>query len=298
MRVTVAAIVAAALLLPTPPAGARTLTDRHCDNAGCEAVAGVERTATGPGGRSRRKPSTRTCQYVPMDLPPTASVVRPDGTTVTGDESGRWVEQVCSDRSELNDVAAQYPGTDPINDVRRLQQSLNLIDRRALFVRPANITALVDEARSRLSFPTLHPRHAPAQPWTFVNYPTDLWLDGGPFPDQSATAEVPGVRVTVHVEAQSIRWDTGDGASFDCDPGAGPPTAGPSSRPGCRHTWTWPSVGQPNHAYPVTATVLWHATWTVDGAPGGGDLGVIPQRSDVMPVSVAEIQILNTEPPR
>ena len=274
------------------------MVDRHCDNAGCEAVAGVDSARSGAATHKRRKPSTRTCQYLPMELDPTASIVRPDGTTITGDGNGRWVEQVCSDRSELADVEAQYPGSDPIDVTRRLQQSLDLIDRRALFVRPGNLTSLVDEARSRLSFPTLHPRYAPAQPWTFVNHPTDLWLDGGPFPQQSATAEVPGVKVTVTVEPQSIRWDTGDGAVMDCGPAAGPPTASSGTPPLCRHTWTWPSAGEPNHAYPVTATVLWHATWTVDGAPGGGDLGVIPQRSDPMPVGVAEIQILNTQSSR
>lgn len=297
MRVTLAALLAAALFVPASPAGARTLTDRHCDNAGCEAVAGIDTSSPLPTAQRRRKPSTRTCRYLPMNLPPTASFVRPDGTTITGDGNGRWVEQVCSDLAEIADLADEYPGSDPIDSTRRLQQSLNLIDRRALFVRPANLTSLVDEARSHLSFPTLQPRHAPAQPWTFVNHPTDLWLEGGPFTAQSATAEVPGVRVTVHVEPQAIRWETGDGAVIDCDPQTGPPTD-ETTRPTCKHTWTWPSVNHPNHAYPVTATVLWHATWTVDGTPGGGDLGVIPQRSDVMPVSVAEIQILNTPPSR
>ena len=89
MRVTLATVLAAALLLPVPRAGARTLTDRHCDNAGCEAVAGVDNTGTGLSGHGRRKPSTRTCQYLPMDLPPTASVVRPDGTTVCN--GGGWM---------------------------------------------------------------------------------------------------------------------------------------------------------------------------------------------------------------
>ena len=36
----------------------------------------------------------------------------------------------------------------------------------------------LEEARSRLVFPPLTPRFAPAAPWTFVNYPTALWLDG------------------------------------------------------------------------------------------------------------------------
>ena len=76
----------------------------------------------------------------------------------------------------------------------------------------------------------------------------------------------------------------GDGTRVTCRSGG--------DAQSCSHTYRWPSAGQPDTAYRVTATVTWHATWTVTGAAGGGDLGTL-SRSVTVPVRVGELQALN-----
>ena len=57
---------------------------------------------------------------------------------------------------------------------------------------------------------------------------------------------------------------------------------------------TQSSAAQPDLQYHAAVTVLWHATWTVSGAAGGGDLGTI-ERTTNFAVRVGEVQALNTD---
>ncbi|MGH9283320.1 MAG: hypothetical protein ACRD0S_10350, partial [Acidimicrobiales bacterium] len=60
----------------------------------------------------------------------------------------------------------------------------------------------------------------------------------------------------------------------------------------CSHTYT--RTGD----FLVTARTDWHVTWSVDGAPGGGDLGIVSRSTPPAPVRVGEVQALNVHPRR
>jgi hypothetical protein len=294
LTVTVALVVVVGLVEP-PVALARSRVRAACDDVGCEAGAATE---TGGGGHSRAHGSHPvTCSYYHLDVPDGTVVTRPDGSPIPADGPGRWFEKVCVDARETAAIQAAFPDrTDPITDTLAVQSIVRSPDRTPVFIRTADTPALIDEARSRLTFPDPQPRFSPSSPWTFVNHPTALWLDGGIQPT-SAAAEVPGLRVTVTAEPSRIDWDTADGAVVSCPaPGRPPDRHVPGDRGDCVHVWTWPSVEGPDGAYAVTATVYWHVTWTSDGAPGGGDLGTIPRRTRTVMVPVAEIQAVNVPP--
>jgi hypothetical protein len=238
-----------------------------------------------------------TCSYYRLDVPDGTLLTRPDGSPIPANGPGRWFEKVCVDARETAAIEAAFPDrTDPIADTRALQSIVRSPDRTPVFIPTADTPALIDEARSRLTFPDPQPRFSPSSPWTFVNHPTALWLDGD-LRASSATAEVPRLRVTVTAEPSLIEWNTADGAVVSCPaPGRPPNPAVAGDRGDCVHTWTWPSTGRPDGAYAVSATVYWHVTWTSEGAPGGGDLGTVPRRTRTVPIPVAEIQAVNVPP--
>ncbi|MEW6472909.1 MAG: hypothetical protein AB1679_11610 [Actinomycetota bacterium] len=292
--VTITLGVVIGLLMP-PPAIARNRVRAVCDDEGCEAGAATERAGARRGRARSWNPVS--CRYYRLDVPDGTVLTRPDGSPIAADGPGRWFEKVCVDARETAAIEAAFPDrADPINDTLALQSIVRAPDRTPVFIRTADTPALIEEARSRLTFPDPQPRFAPSSPWTFVNHPTALWLDGGLNPT-SATAEVPGLRVTVTAEPTRIDWDTADGTVVSCPaPGRPPDPKAPGDRGDCVHVWTWPRAGTPDGAYPVTATVYWHVTWTSEGAPGGGDLGTIPRRTSAVMVPVAEIQAVNIPP--
>jgi|GEM_PF-952998 len=293
-----AAVTTVAFILPAGRALAGGMAHSSCQGDGCEADATSTRGGATAGGPHRRggTPSPISCRYQPLDVPAGAMMFRPDGSAITADGSGRWMERVCVDARDAANITARFPDhADPITSTMAMQEILRAVNRQAVYIAPKAVPDLVEEARSKLVFPTLQPRFAPSAPWTYVYVPTTLWLDGEPLTPQSATADTPGVRVTVTAEPQEVRWDTGDGDTVSCPtPGHRPDPATPS---GCSHVWSWPSTdGTAAGAYDVTATVFWHVTWTAEGAPGGGDLGLVPQQSPVLRIPVAEIQVVNTPP--
>ena len=302
-RPALTATALAALLLVgswAPPAHAGRLADTRCNGEGCEATAGRNDDSPRRGRRRSATSNPVTCRYRDLQLDPNFVLHRPDGSVVEVDGTGQWYERQCVDARELAKISETYGGTgDPSMDTIGLMQQLQAIDRRPVYLRTRPVPALVEEARSRLVFPALRPKFSPADPWTYVNFPTALWVAGDVTSSRAATAEVPGVRVTVTATPEEVRWDTGDGATEVCaGPGRAPDPSVPGDHGDCSHVWSWPSVGQPDRAYRVTATVFWRITWTAEGAPGGGDLGLIPQRSEPLRIPVAEIQILNTPPGR
>jgi hypothetical protein len=296
-------LLCGSLLLPAEPATAGGLAHSECDGEGCEATAKHTREPARPGRKRKvgRTPSPVACRYRDLDVPADAPVFRPDGSKIEVDGTGRWIERTCVDARDLAEIKDDYGNpSDPVSAQLLLRDSLRAIEQRPIYVRPKAALELVEDARSRLTFPLLRPRSAPDSPWTFVYLPTALWLDGEALQPRFVTAEVPGVRVTLTAKPEAVHWDTGDSQVVVCPAPLRPPDPDiPGDRGNCAHTWSWPSNGPDgsiDSAYEVTATVMWHVTWTAEGAPGGGDLGIIPQRSGVLRVPVAEIHIVNAPP--
>lgn len=126
-----------------------------------------------------------------------------------------------------------------------------------------------------------------------VGVPLWLWTEVGPttWGPNSATASVPGLSVTATAQARRIVWLMGDGRSETC---AGPGTpyyAGGITSPTCQHIYEKASAGQPDGAYPVTATTTWDVTWSGGGA--SGSLSVT--RQSTSSVRIGEVQVLITQ---
>lgn len=158
---------------------------------------------------------------------------------------------------------------------------------------PPSPAELAEQAHSQLRLPA--PRIlANPRGEQLVGLPTWLWLERGSWGEVSATAAVPGVSVTAVAHPRSVSWSMGDGTNLTC---AGPGTPFPvgadpkGASPDCGYTYHWPSAGQPNLAYPVTATVHWTVTWS-----GAGQTGVFPDMTTTSATAfpVAESQAVNT----
>ena len=291
-----AALLAFALLgTLASPATADRRADTTCAGDGCEATARSDGRARRHGGRSKQ-PSPVTCKYKNMRLDPTYTMLRPDGSNVQGDGTGQWYERQCVDARDLARIEEGLgPNPDETTQIFGVMDQLHAIQRQPVYIRNRTVPDLVEEARSRLQFPAATPRFSPASPWTFVNYPTALWLDGDLAAPRTATAETPEVRVTATATPEEVHWDTGDGATVVCSgPGRAPDPSTPADHGNCSHVFAWPSTVQPDGAYHATATVFWRVTWTAEGTPGGGDLGLIPQRLEPVRIPVAEVHALNT----
>src|SRR5581483_6129348 len=246
MRRWATALVAPILLLGSAvPTDARVAAHTTCDGDGCDAQA----TSSSPGehhGKGRSGSNPISCQYTKLDLPPTSTMYRPDGTPVVPDGDGQWFERQCVDSRDLAKINdAVGPNADEASKIAAIMQQVQAVRRQPVYIRNRQVPELIDEARSRLQFPLLTPRFSPASPWTYVNYPTALWLDGDAS-SRTATAEAPGVRVTVSATLEEVRWETGDGAVEVCRGPGRPPDPNVSGDHGdCSHVWSWPSSGQP-----------------------------------------------------
>ena len=154
---------------------------------------------------------------------------------------------------------------------------------------PAQL-AQIARSQLRLPGPTIATNPAGDQ---LVTLPTWLWLSSG-WEQQSATASVPGVSVTAVARPTSLMWSMGDGLTVTCHSGGTPFPAGndpKASSPDCGHIYRVSSAGQPNNAYPVSATVHWSITWS-----GAGQSGTFPDMTTTATTAfrVVESQALNT----
>ena len=81
-------------------------------------------------------------------------------------------------------------------------------------------------------------------------------------------------------------------------PGAPPasaPNASPAGFDGCGSVYRDSSAMAPNgQTYPVTVTIVWHATWQASTG-AGGDLGRLSTTSTTRDLPVAEIQAVVTQ---
>lgn len=282
-RVTVLVAAAAVTLIPLAlaPGEARAgkAAEASCGSEGCDSQA-----SNGPDGtawRSRRRavrPSS--CKYATLEVPPDTPVFRSDGTQIPTDAAGRWFEKRCYEATERE-----------FNGERMFSQGS--FTGTPVFVPTRTPTELRDEAFGHLALPAPTPSMSPAGDQT-VQFPTWLWIDDD-WTARSSTVSVPGVTVVVTATPERTVFDTGDGTMVVC-PGPGrpydPSVPDEAQQTDCSHTWT--RIGD----YRLTARIDWHVTWTVEGAPGGGDLGVVSRSTPPMPVRVAEIQALNVRPRR
>ncbi|MEW6470913.1 MAG: hypothetical protein AB1679_01465 [Actinomycetota bacterium] len=218
---------------------------------------------------------------------------RPDGSVIEVDGTGRWYEKRCetvvAEPRYVDPVLGPAYGTGSFTP----RETSELVYLRRRPVQPAEIAM---EALGHLPLPA--PTIATSPPSEFdsvVNVPVFLSVDAAEWSTRSVTTGVPGVSVEVRAEPQRVEWDMGTGDVVICE---GPGTPYDFSRPegdqvaDCTYTYRRTSVGQPNERFPVTATVVWRASWSVVGAPGGGDLGEV-RRSSSTALRVAQVQTLN-----
>lgn len=286
--------LSAALTVPVEPAlarGSRSAT-ATCDDDSCTSEAKSVQEISGGRSRPRRR-SPSACTYHSTDVPDGTPVYRPDGSVIETDGTGRWYDKRCKTEGGeprfVDPVAGNAFG--PGSFAPRETTDLVYLRRRA--VQPADIAT---EALGYLTLP--EPAIATSPPPQFdsvVNVPVYLSVDAADWRPKSVTTDVPGVSVQVTAVPQRVEWDTGTGDVVVCE---GPGTPYDFSRPeadqvaDCTYTYRRTSAGQPNARFPLTATVVWRASWTVVGAPGGGDLGEV-RRSSSTSLRVAQVQTVN-----
>jgi hypothetical protein len=130
----------------------------------------------------------------------------------------------------------------------------------------------------------------------YVNIET--WLATAEPGDQTATAAIPGLSVTVTATVVSTTWSTGDGDDEIVCEGVGvawtPGTPDDEAAP-CGHTYT--AHGAPVYgSAPFTITVAhsWRVTWqATDGTVG--DLGTITGPTTTITYEVREIQTIGIQ---
>ncbi len=251
------------------PASIRRRGAAHCGTNGCDSQVVQEVSQPAP---VRRAPSRWRCTYTPIDLGPDAVVYEEDGTPITVDGTGRWLNKEC------------------VNDTARTA--------KIVYVSPRDPVEARQEAFEHLELPTpqinMNPRADADQ---VVNIRTFMWTDRSLWAPQESTVAVPGVSVTVTAVPDRLEWDMGTGAGdrVVCrGPGApwDPAIAEDRQDTSCSFVYRRSSAAQPNLRYPVTATLFWRVSWSVAGAAGGGSLGIVP-RSTSTSVRVMEVQTVN-----
>jgi hypothetical protein len=116
-----------------------------------------------------------------------------------------------------------------------------------------------------------------------VGFPTWLWVDEGSWRTFDATAEVPGLSVTVTATPERVVWDMGDGNQVMCDGPGTPWVEGGDQTTDCEYTYQFTGT------YTVTATITWAVTWE---ALPTGETGTLADatRSGTAQLTVSERQ--------
>ncbi len=136
--------------------------------------------------------------------------------------------------------------------------------------------------------------------FAYVNNPTFFWLDERPgqWAVVSGTANAGSVSVTVQAAPVELVVDPGEGRGVvrcehflpllrrDVRPGMNL-----SAIPGtCMYRYVdSSSMASNGQTWPVTGSIVWHATWTASTGEGG-DLGYVNTTSEVRELPVAEVQ--------
>jgi hypothetical protein len=216
--------------------------------------------------------STVNCTYTPVD--PTSAYVFGTG----GPTPGAWTVPYCAGEGYVNPM---LPVWVPAGNASA-----------------ASPAVLARQAVSRLPLPQPIVGMSPAPSDVIVNVPTWMWIDGTTWRGLTATASVGQVSATARAAPAEVVWDLGDGGQVTCD---GPGTPWTSQQPAdwpsdCSHTYSRSSADQPNGMFTVTTTMYWRVTWASAGAPGGGDLGLVPGPSFQTTVRVGEVHAVNDGP--
>ncbi len=163
---------------------------------------------------------------------------------------------------------------------------------------PTTAPALAQQAVSYLRYPATSVEMSPTAADITVNLPTWLWVDRSMWHGISATAAAGPVSATATATPDQVVWRMGDGGTVTCKGPGSPWTSQspPDQASDCSYTYTQDSATQPGGTYAVTTTVYWHVTWTSQGAPGGGDLGLIAGPSVQTAVDVQELHAINRGP--
>lgn len=284
MRCRVVAAAATALIaLGVIPAAAAT--SGNGESGGDQAASGEilggdtaevvarEGRDLGPRDRARRGGGDVVCRLYDDAQPDRALGPDDFGPEVYG--VAVQVMRVCTDRE-----TGEYVDVDIITVTPPLPGA---------FVDPARLAVM---ARSRLPLPLPAARMSPEGEQT-ANVDSWLWVDNWAPQTRSATAG--GVTTVVVATPVEQRWTFGSPSERTICSDAGTPydLTRPASQQSttCSYTFRHSSAGQPNDAYRVTVTLVWHVTWT-SNIGASGDLGFV-SRTTTIPTRVAEHQALN-----
>lgn len=274
LTLTVTLAISVTILGTPSPAGADGTGDawHRVETIGAE--------ATSPGGTgdavtgTRRRSGPSPCRYEvlsPADQEQAEHMWATGWSQATkGDGPGRWLRKICGQD-------AGSPGTATVIWVPQ-RTDPEVLAERAL-------------READLPMPGIATSPPPDQPQV-VNLPTWLAIDPSAWNPVSVSATAGAVTVTTTAKPETVVWQLGTGEEVTCaGPGNRYDPARPAAeqRPDCSYTYRRPGT------FPLTATVVWHVTWSAVGFPGGGDLG-FARRSATVPVQVAEIQALNRLP--
>lgn len=297
MKATYLTLALLIVIAPLRPAAAGQIGEAKadCDSTGCSSYAASERNPIVHPRLIRKRRRPTTCTFALTDIPATTPVYDPDGNPISVDGPGRWFEKRCETwmpNPDLQSSPFVYRG-----EIRRGQT----VDLVYLKIRPSDVAALKDEAFGSLPLPAPEVVLSPPADRVVVYAPMWLAVDD-PWEPRTSTVSVPGVSVVVSAYPVRVRYQMGNGDVVTCNgPGAkydpGLPDGGQHTD--CSYVYRRASAGQPSTAehpadrYGLRATVDWQVTWSVVGAPGGGDLGTVSRTSDPVPVAVGEIQTFN-----
>jgi hypothetical protein len=166
-------------------------------------------------------------------------------------------------------------------------------------------------ARNHLALPAPPIQMSPASDlWQYVQMPTWAWVPNSAWVPQKTSLSAGPVTVTVIATPIRLVFNyqvSGNGttAAATCK-GPGTPftdqlaiSENPqqpvlAASPDCGWTWHQSSADSPDQKYAIRAHTVYHVVWTVQGAPGGGDLGELNGFDATARVTVGEIQALNT----
>jgi hypothetical protein len=262
---------------------------------------GATSGSTSPGATAGTGSTTITCTNSPLSGLHVPSMLDPgllggvtdSGQVVQPGAPGTWVYQECT---YPNGTLASPPGT------RFLPPG-----------QPVDPVQLMQEARNHLSLPAPQIQMSPpAGQWQYVQMPTWAWVPQNTWAPLTASATAGAVAVTVTATPVQLVFDyqtdrTGATGTAMCN-GPGTPysdarATAENSRnpiqaasPDCGWTWHRSSADATDQKYAVSSHTVYHVTWAVTGAPGGGDLGALNGVATTFRVAVGEIQAINTPP--
>jgi len=210
-------------------------------------------------------------------------------------------------------IAPNTPGTWAFETCRYSDLSLAGLSK-LVFLPPGggvDPLQLVQTAKNHLGLPSPPVQLSPSADLSqYVQMPTWAWVPRTNWVPLTSTTSAGSVTVTVvatPVRLVFVYQVNGDGttATATCN-GPGTPYSDQvaanenpqrpvlASSPDCGWTWHQSSADTTDLKYAVTAHTVYHAVWSISGAPGGGDLGELSGLNTNLRVSVGEIQALNT----